>query len=84
MCAFLAFYLRTSTPPLPKKDLSYHQMLNVNLRPLEPLSGIHRVPKQRQRHHTAIYKAGVVHGQFREMRAANGWEAEDRDDEEDP
>ncbi len=54
-------------------------MLDINLRALEPLARIDRVPQQREEHHPTVEEARVVHRQLVEVGASNSWEAEDGD-----
>ena len=62
-------------------NLPMNQMLDINLRPFEPLSCIDRVPQKRQEHGAAVNEARVIHVQCVEVFPLKGGEAENRQHE---
>ena len=60
------------------------QMIHIDLRALEPLPRINRIPRHRERHRPKVDHARIVHVQSVEIGPLVCREAEDGDDERDP
>ncbi len=61
-----------------------NQMLDIDLRALEPLARIDRIPQQCARHDAAVDHAGVVHVQGIQISSFGGRETQHGNDEDDP